>query len=159
MKIIDVNGAERECSEVFPDKNFGGYMKVVFVSKVRPGYSHSEWYPISDFLKNNPKLAHLAGKGVQKSEVADDLGVVSTAKTLTLTDKSKKWEKDIFVDFPVWISRGKGEGQIRKVTANTKNTITIDKKWEVIPDKSSQYVLSRNVHDPKALGNTLTDAN
>ena len=43
MKIIDVNGNERECVSATPDKGFPGYMKLEFKSKIRKGYQHSEW--------------------------------------------------------------------------------------------------------------------
>lgn len=54
-----------------------------------------------------------------------------------------------------WISRGKGEGQIRTILKNNHNTLIINKEWEIIPDITSQYVISHNVHNPKILGNTL----
>lgn len=153
MKIIDINGEERECESASPDPKFAGYMKVEFESKNRSGYKHSEWYPIADFIKNNPTLKNLTTKAVKV--VSDDLGVVTSAKKDSLTDLSKKWNINDYVDFPIWISRGKGEGQTRKVVKNTKNTIYVDKPWDVVPNKLSQYVLSHNVHDPQVRGNML----
>ena len=156
MKIIDINGEERECVSVSPDPKFAGYMKVEFVSKNRVGYTHSEWYPVSDFIKNNPKLKNLTTKAIKV--VNDDLGVVTGAKPISLTDKSKRWKENIYAGFPVWISRGRGEGQTRTIIANTKNTLTIAKPWKEIPNSTSQYVLSHNVHDPQVRGNTLPTA-
>lgn len=153
MKIVDINGEERECVSVSPDPKFAGYMKVEFVSKNRVGYTHSEWYPVADFIKNNPTLKDLTSKA--KKVINDDLGVVTSAKKNSLTDKSKKWKDNDYVGFPLWISRGKGEGQTRTVVNNTKNTLTIDKPWKEVPDGTSQYVLSHNVHDPQVRGNTL----
>lgn len=154
MNITDGNGNLRECISVAPDPNFPGYMKVQFESKNRPGYTHSEWYPIVDFLKNNPTLSNLV-QGI-KHVYYEDLGVVSRGGKEFLQDISKNWSGDIFVDTPVWISRGKGEGQQRKVIRNNKNKLYVDKPWEVIPDKSSQYVVSINVRkDIKPMGNTL----
>jgi hypothetical protein len=154
MKIIDVNGEERECVSALPDSKFAGFMKVEFLSKLRKGYNHSEWYPIEDFITNNPTLKHLTTKAPKI--VKDDLGVVTDAEPTTLTDKTKKWEQNIYRGFLIWISRGKGEGQTRKVTGNTQSIIIISKAWETIPNKTSQYVLSNNVHDPQVRGNTLT---
>ncbi|PJE69378.1 hypothetical protein COU96_00070, partial [Candidatus Shapirobacteria bacterium CG10_big_fil_rev_8_21_14_0_10_38_14] len=88
MKIIDINGEERDCVKVYPDPKFAGYMKVEFASKNRVGYTHSEWYPIADFIKNNPKLKNLTTKAIKV--VNDDLGVVTGAKPISLTDKSKR---------------------------------------------------------------------
>ena len=153
MKIVDINGEERECVSVSPDPKFAGYMKVEFASKNRVGYTHSEWYPVSDFIKNNPTLKNLTTKA--KKVINDDLGVVTSAKKDSLTDKSKKWNDNDYVGFPLWISRGKGEGQTRTVLNNTKNTLFINKPWKEVPNGTSQYVLSYNVHDPQVRGNTL----
>jgi len=156
MKIIDINGEERDCLSVAPDPKFAGYIKVDFASKNRQGYTHSEWYPIADFVKNNPSLKHLTQKAVKL--VNDDLGVVTSAKKNSLTDKSKNWQKNDYAGFPLWISRGKGEGQTRTVVSNTQNTLYIDKPWKDVPNSTSQYVLSYNVHNPQVRGNTLPTA-
>ena len=155
MKIININGEERECVNIYPDPKFAGYMKVEFASKLRKGYTHSEWYSILDFLRFNPKLKDLTTNAPQLAD--DDTGRVSSAKPNTLTDSVKSWKVDSYLGFPIWISRGKGEGQTRTVIKNTKNTLTIDKDWGVIPNASSQYVLSHNVHDPQIRGNTLME--
>jgi len=150
MQIIDINGNTRECTKAYPDNSYPGYMKIEYKTEVR---SYSDWYPIKDFVVNNPTLAHLT---TNASPVAlDDLGVVTKCTPITLKDKTKKWETNAYTDFPIWISRGKGEGQTRIVISNTHHTLTINKEWDAIPDESSQYVLSHNIHDPQVLGNTL----
>lgn len=154
MKIIDINGEERDCVKVYPDPQFAGYIKVEFASKNRVGYTHSEWYPMTDFIKNNPSFRDLTTKAPKI--IKDDLGIVTSAKKDSLSDSTKKWNVNDYVGFPLWISRGKGEGQTRIVTGNTKNKLIIDKPWEIIPNTSSQYVLSHNIHDPQVLGNQLT---
>lgn len=153
MKIIDINGEERECIRIYPDPKFAGYMKAEFKSKNRVGYTHTEWYPIADFVKNNPKLKDLTKDAPKVAD--DDLGVVTSATKMTLSDNTKGWKENQYLGFPVWISRGKGEGQTRSVIKNTKKTLTIDKAWEILPDKTSQYVLSYNIHDPQVRGNIL----
>ncbi len=153
MIIVDINGNKRDCLRVSPDNNWPGYMKVEYRSQHRKDHQYAEWYPVEDFVKNNPGYKNLAAGAPQPAP--ETLGVVSKAGKLSLTDKPKNWKKNIFVNSPVWISRGKGEGQVRRVISNTKNTITIDRNWKTIPDKTSQYVISFNIHDPQILGNTL----
>ena len=152
MKIIDINGYERDCVRAYPDKEWPGYMRVEFKTEVR---SHHIWYPIADFIKNNPQLEELT-KGAPPV-IKEVVGVVSGSTDTELTDKKQKWEKDSYKDFPVWISRGKGEGQVHTVIANTSNTIIVDKEWDIKPDKTSQYVLSFDVHDPQPQGNTIPE--
>jgi hypothetical protein len=153
MQIIDINGEKRECSEITPDSNFPGYLKIKYKSRFRENHEYFEWYKKQDFLNNNPELSHL----IQDSndEWKEDLGVVSISSNITLTDKLKKWKSNEFAGYPIWISRGKGEGQTRKVTQNSDNTIIINQPWEINPDKTSQYLISHNVHNPVVMGNAL----
>jgi hypothetical protein len=155
MLIIDINKEKRECVAIAPDKNFAGYMKVRYKSRFRPNHEYFEWYSKEDFVKNNPKLSYLI-KGASEPW-KEDLGVVSLASSITLTDKSKKWEANEFAGYPLWISRGRGEGQTRKINMNSDTTLIIDKPWVMIPDKTSQYVISHNVHNPQIMGNTLPE--
>lgn len=157
MQIIDINGETRECQEISPDQSFPGYMKVLYVSKNRKDHTYSEWYAVSDFIAHNPTLSHLADTAPKP--FSEDLGTVSSATPITLKDTTKKWEENLFKNYPVWISRGKGEGQIRNILANTKNTLTIDSPWEITPNKTSQYLISHNVHDPQIMGNILPGEN
>lgn len=154
MNIVDVNGNLRECVSAAPDPDFPGFMKIEYKSKNRKGYTHFEWYPIIDFVKNNPKLSKLAHGA--KPSPREDLGVVSKAGKDFIEDITKNWPKNIYMGTPVWISRGKGEGELMKVVRNNKNRLYINKPWKVLPDKSSQYVVSHNVNkNIKAVGNNL----
>jgi len=149
MTIVDINGNKKECVAAYPDPDFPGYMKLEYNTNRK----YQNWYPILEFIKNNPTLEHLTKNApVQAEEI---VGIVSSSTDITLTDKKQKWEDNTYKDFPLWISRGKGEGQIRTVIANTATSLIIDKKWDEIPNKTSQYVLSWNVHDPQPLGNIL----
>lgn len=152
MNIIDINGNKRECAEAYPDKDYPGYMRVEFKTGVR---SHHEWYPIDEFIKNNPNLKKMTIDAPRVIE--ETLGIVSSSNKNELTDKKQKWELNIYVGFPVWISRGLGEGQVRTITTNTSNTLVIDKPWKISPNKTSQYVISHNIHDPQIRGNTLPE--
>lgn len=154
MQIIDVNGNQRECVEAYPDKDYPGYMRIEFKNAVR---SHHEWYPIEDFIKNNPNLSHLASHAPQVTE--EVVGVVTGATDKELTDGKQKWNMDVYKGFPVWISRGFGEGQVRTVISNNQNTLIINSPWKQIPNKTSQYVISHNIHEPQVLGNTLPQSN
>ena len=155
MQIVDVNGSLRECLSIDFDNSYPGFVKVNFRSKNRKGYTHTEWYPIPEFKKNNQKLTDILKGNSEK--VQEDLGVVSHASSLTLVDRSKKWKANAFKNVLVWISRGKGEGQVRTIASNNDDTVIIDKPWEVTPDKTSQFVISKNVHDPQIMGNTLPE--
>ena len=155
MKIVDINGISRECLSITQDPHYPGFVSIVYPSKRIEGKTRTEWYPIAEFAKYNPDLKELQHMGPPPPP--DTLGVVSKSGADHLKDATQKWKPDIYVGFTVWISRGTGEGQTRTVVKNTKNVLYIDKEWETIPDKTSQFVVSLNIHDPAALGNTLPD--
>ncbi len=145
MKIIDINGSERECVNVALDPDYPGFMKAQF-------RRHHEWYTIEEFIHFNPKLTKLASTA---HPVAQEIvGTVTKAGSDHLQDSRQTWSIDTYQGFFVWISRGWGEGQKRLVKRNTANTLYIDHDWDVKPNSTSQYVLSYHVQDVKAFGNT-----
>ncbi|OFW63028.1 MAG: hypothetical protein A2Z35_03690 [Actinobacteria bacterium RBG_19FT_COMBO_36_27] len=154
IKIIDSNGSIRECVKIAVDTSYPGFIRADFISKIRKGYKHSEWFPQDEFLKSNPGVITMLDK--TPLVIKEDLGVVTKSGDNYLQDISKNWKKDIYVGIPVWISRGKGESQQRVIIKNDKNKLYIDKKWGIKPDKTSQYVLSFNVQENiKPQGNVL----
>jgi hypothetical protein len=150
MKIIDINGSEREAQSVSPDPGYPGFMRVEF-------RRHHEWYSIEEFLEKNPQLKNLTQNAPTVS--ADIVGTVTGSGANYLADTAQNWLPDDYLGKFVWISRGKGEGQKRTVVSNSKNRLTIDTPWDVKPNKTSQYVVSFNVHDVHAMGNVLPQEN
>ncbi|MFC1654041.1 hypothetical protein ACFL1M_04305 [Patescibacteria group bacterium] len=150
MKIIDINGNEREAKKAYLDPEFSGYVRVDFKR-------HHEWYTIKEFLQFNPELKDIV-EGAKESP-SDLTGIVTKATNLSITDKNKKLKTNEYMGFMVWISRGKGEGQRRSVIKNSKTSIYIDKDWDVKPDHTSQYVVAKEIQEVPAMGNTLAVEN
>lgn len=143
MQITDINGKLRDCVRAHLDPHWPGFITVDYESNNRPGYKHTEWYPIPEFLASNPSLAHLT-KGVDVSPAKDLVGIVTSCTHSTLKDITQKWAVNQYAGFSVWISRGQATGQIRTVLSCTKNTLKLDKAWDKpLPNSSSQYVLTR----------------
>jgi len=148
MKIIDINDSERDCKSAILDPDYPGFMKVQFKR-------HHEWMTIDEFLNKNPNLKKLTNKASIPAQ--DVAGIVSSSGSNFLRDSSQKWSENCYAEFFVWISRGKGEGQKRTVTRNGPNILHINKEWDVKPNKSSQYVISHNIHEVIARDNTLPE--
>ena len=129
MQIIDINGKTRDCVRAHLDPHWPGFVTIDYESHNRPGYKHTEWYPIPDFLARNPSLAHLV-KGVDITPAPDIASTVTSCTKTTLKDKTQNWEINDYAGFYVWISRGAGEGQVRTVLSCTKNVLRIDKSWD-----------------------------
>lgn len=145
MKIIDINNQERNCENVYLDPHWPGFVTVLFVSKNRPGFKHTEWMPMEQFFQNNPEL-----KGKVSADFLPDklpaqiAGRVSSTGPNTLSDSTKDWKTNLYASFYCWISRGKGEGQSRVILKNTAKKLTLDKPWEEKPNKDSQYAILHN---------------
>ena len=94
-------------------------------------------------------------------EIAVETGTVTSADSTHLTDATKKWGTDIWKGAIVEITAGTGAGQIRKVTANTADTLTVDPAWDTVPDTTSKYAIRipmRNVNIAEWGGASLTGA-
>lgn len=147
MKIIDINGTEREVQTVGPDPKYPGFVRVQF-------RRHHEWLTIKEFLDKNPDLKDVV-KNAPKPP-ADVVGIVTTSTKNSLKDTNQKWTDNAYLGMWLWISRGQGEGQKRTIVKNSKNTLTLDKDWDTKPNKTSQYVITYNVQDSaRAMGNNL----
>lgn len=146
IEVIDVNGRTRYAKSITPDESYPGFMKITY-------RSHHEWYSIPEFLENNPDLKSYTKDAPELPQ--DTVGVVTSSGKDYLRDSTQNWKSNTFAGYYVWISRGKGEGQKRTILKNTHNKLTVDKAWETPPNKTSQYVISYNIHEVRPMGNTL----
>lgn len=140
MKIVDINGKTRDCVKAYPDPSYPGFIRVEYEN---PRRKYHVWYPVDDFIKNNPGLMEVI-KGTSKPP-AEITSTPTSATKSTLTDSTQKWEEDIYKGLHVWIGRGKGEGQSEEIIANTTDTLILKENWKELPDETSQYVISEHI--------------
>lgn len=160
MKIIDINNQERNCDKVYLDPHWPGFVTVLFVSKNRPGYKHTEWMPMEQFFQNNPELKGKVSADFVPTPLPQQIaGAVTASGKDTITDSNKDWQTNVYAGFFCWISRGKGEGQVRTILKNTSSILTLDKPWEIKPNNTSQYsVLHNKPQSSSNNHNTLAEA-
>lgn len=72
-------------------------------------------------------------------EIGLDQGTATGGTSTTLEDTAKDWGTDQFVDAYIEITAGTGEGQIRQISSNTSDTITVATAWTTAPDSTSEY--------------------
>ena len=97
-------------------------------------------------------------------------GTASSASSTQLIDTSKDWsspdafypQRNVNVDFfqhpTVAITSGTGLGQWRYIVANDLHSLTVDRPWEIVPDQTSGYFISRWTADRfQITGNTITN--
>ena len=79
-------------------------------------------------------------------------GTATSATTTTLTQTGKTWTASQWINAQVRITAGTGAGQIRTITANTADTLTVA-TWTTTPDATSQYAIEGNDDFLYLLGN------
>ncbi len=85
----------------------------------------------------------------------------ATATTISAAALDKPWGEQNLVGLGCLIVKGKGLGQIRQIVANTADTVTLDRPWQITPDASSavalrpyrtQVILYRNYTEDTSVG-------
>lgn len=71
-----------------------------------------------------------------------DNGTATSGANITLTDSSKAWASNAFLNYSVTITGGAGIGQTRKITTNTATVLTVSPAWGVKLDGTSTYAIS-----------------
>lgn len=79
-------------------------------------------------------------------------GTATSATGTTLVQTGKTWAASQWVNSQVRITGGTGAGQIRTITANTADTLTVA-TWTTNPDATSTYVIEGNDNFLYLLGN------
>jgi hypothetical protein len=98
--------------------------------------------PVTNKGRNDGETLLTEGGGAKRTE---NLGDVFAASPTTLTDPGNNIDVTPFQDgelpenYGVAIVGGKGAGQTRRVEAHAAGTLTVDRPWDVIPDKTSRY--------------------
>jgi hypothetical protein len=98
------------------------------------------------------------------------IGIITEATESTVTDIKQEWQD--FTDrvstdwqyaihpmnYIIAIVDGNGVGQWRTIIGNNDTILTIDRPWDVIPDRGSKYVITQwSVHKGIIRDNTLKD--
>ncbi len=124
----------------------------------------------SDNVVTRNTVLHTQEEGIMFEEVVANAfvsgGIVTSATSMTLSESTKTWkvasgnilnDTGFVKNRDVILVSGKGEGQHRKVVANTSDTLTIDKAWEVIPDKTTKYVIVKAIKNNQITDNYIED--
>lgn len=71
----------------------------------------------------------------------DYTGTAESGTSTTLEDTDQAWGSTEFDDGQsfIEITGGTGSGQIRRITSNTADTVTVEHSWDTIPDATSTY--------------------
>lgn len=77
---------------------------------------------------------------VSGSAIADSgVNAAGTQSSTTLQDTAKTWTTNQWANYDVVITGGTGNGQRRKISSNTSNTLTVTPAWTSTPDSTTDY--------------------
>lgn len=79
-------------------------------------------------------------------------GTATSGTATTIVQTGKTWQASQWINSQVRITAGTGAGQIRTITANTADTLTVA-TWTTNPDATSQYAIEGNDNFLYYLGN------
>ena len=79
-------------------------------------------------------------------------GTATSATATTLVQTGKTWAASQWINSQVRITGGTGSGQIRTITANTADTLTVA-TWTITPDATSTYAIEGNDNFLYYMGN------
>ncbi len=116
--------------------------------------------PITNKTRNDGETLLTEGGGAKRTE---NLGTVGSATSNSITDTSNVLNVNPFgtglpENYGVAIVSGNGAGQTREIVSYSNGTMTVDSRWDVIPDTSSHYAtFVWGLEKVILKGNTLVD--
>jgi len=124
---------------VIYDHDSSGYNRYLVPANwiIRKRANYREWAEWGG-TRCSLKKSWFTRQSYKKTGSADS-GTASSGTANTLTDNSKGWGIDFWEPGAVVIVSGTGGGQVRRVTSNTADTITVTNNWSITPDNTSGY--------------------
>jgi hypothetical protein len=110
-------------------------------------YATNTWTTLSQ--TNLPSTIGTDGKLIATPSIVDGAfrsfatGTATSATGTTLTNTTKFWAASQWINSQLRITGGTGAGQIRTITANTADTLTVA-TWTTTPDATSTYAIDGN---------------
>ena len=91
---------------------------------------------IGNLFINNLARRHNDGETMIEAGYAQWWGNIANADKNSITIAGEPFDVDM-ADNYVMILDGKGIGQYRRIVSNTKNKLTLEKDWDIIPDQTT----------------------
>lgn len=85
-------------------------------------------------------------------DVSYDSGTATSATGTTMDCTGKGWTSSQWINYQVRITGGTGIGQIRVITANDSDTLTVA-AWTTTPDGTSTFVIEADDNAIYIMGN------
>lgn len=76
-----------------------------------------------------------------------DAGTLTSTSGRILTDTTKNWGVNRWANYAIRIIAGTGDGQLRQILSNGKDSIVIYDGWNIQPDSTSIYVIQASTEE------------
>jgi hypothetical protein len=104
------------------------------------GLSSTHLAMIGNLFINNLARRHNDGELMIESGPAHWWGSIAQADKNSVSVAGEPFSVDMSDSYAM-ILDGKGIGQYRKIMSNTKNKLTLEKEWDIIPDQTTVIVI------------------
>lgn len=82
-------------------------------------------------------------------------GVATSGTSSSLVNTAKTWTVNQWSNYVVRITNGTGVGQVRYISSNTADTLTVSANWTINPDATSVYAIEANDDYIYLMGNGI----
>lgn len=124
--------------------------------KTDPDVSTTHLAMVGNVYINNLARRHNDGEMMIESGVAQWWGKAKKVTATTITAEGTPFDGD-YSDNYIMILDGKGIGQYRRIQSNTKNQLTLDKPFDIVPDETTCFMVGGFNIEHLWIDNTLSN--
>jgi len=100
-----------------------------------------------DTLTFSPALSTPLDSTSRYNIMGYDAGTLTTSTGRIIFDNTKNWTTNQWANFSVRILSGTGDGQLRQILSNGKDSLVLYDPWNVQPNSTSVYAIQGNSSD------------
>lgn len=126
----DVTGRASSDGATYSSVNYGPYFRLTDADTLRRFFM---------FMYDGAMYA-VTNEGTSNLYINGGRGKATSATATTLVDTALNMTASRYINAYLYVYRGTGEGQVRKITANGTTSFTVP-NWAVIPDATSEYMV------------------
>lgn len=149
-----VSTMEHRIAETWGDKLYYGNNKVIgTIGDQRPGHDDNSGEGFCNQATMRIQVNNVTNATANTIQANVDFDKIKAGEDPTAQKRGKQ-----IVGAKIAITSGKGNGQIRRVTAVAGDTVTVDKPWDVIPQAGDVFYIDGAMPERYIIVNNQIDA-
>ncbi len=97
--------------------------------------------PIREIIEREPSIVNVAAPEISIPKVHERIFTATGGSGNAIQVRNTSWETNMWQGWEMEVVEGTGAGQFRRIIANTRDTITPRKNFDVDPDSTTVFVL------------------